>query len=162
NELAFVDTSDPKTDRHIVVPATLLRKGGRVSAPELPFDVELVRYMTNSELVDKANAKPPDPATAGLGLTWVAEERREVSGADPNQTHDIPAAYVKLFRKGTDEVVGTYLVTPFFALLQQIPKQRVDAGDKSYDLALRWKRVQKPYTVHLLEFKHGRYRGTPI
>jgi hypothetical protein len=162
NELAFVDTSGSTTDRHIVIPASLLRKGGRIRAEELPFDVELVQYMTNSELVEKANAKRPDPATAGLGLTWVGEERREVSGADPNQTHDIPAAYVKLFRKGTDDVVGTYLVTPWFALLRQMPKQWVEGGDKRYELALRWKRVQKDYTIHLLEFKHGRYRGTGI
>jgi cytochrome c biogenesis protein ResB len=38
----------------------------------------------------------------------------------------------------------------------------VTVDGKSYEVALRWKRIYKPYTVHLLEFKNEKYLGTNI
>jgi len=38
--------------------------------------------------------------------------------------------------------------------------QRVTVGGKTYDVSLRFKRTYKPYTVHLIEFRHDLYEGT--
>ena len=39
---------------------------------------------------------------------WVAVSKPEVSGLDEKQ-QNYPAVYLKLYKKGTDEVIGTYV-----------------------------------------------------
>jgi ABC-type transport system involved in cytochrome c biogenesis permease subunit len=187
-ELAVIDASDPKTDDVVVVPGRMLRRGGVVHSDELPFDLQVHTFMTNSDLalaepggkgLDPATATAltregalvahapqgtTNPATAGLGRHLVALERPESSGADTSQKVDVPSAYVTLLKKGTDEVLGTYLVSTWFdeALgLLGLP-QPVTVGGKTYDLSLRLKRTYKPYTVYLQEFRHDLYEGTDI
>ena len=70
---------------------------------------------------------------------------------------DIPSAYVKLTdREGKD--VGTYLVSLWFTLDERPDTVMVDG--KTYELWLRFKRVYKPYTIHLIKFTHEKYIGT--
>ncbi len=74
------------------------------------------------------------------------------------------SAYVKLWKKGTNESLGTFLVSRWWSLwwvpgLVEQP-QHVTVDGKSYDLLLRSKRAYKPYSVHLIEFRHDRYMGT--
>jgi hypothetical protein len=160
-ELAFVTPSDdnPNKEHHVVIPESVLRKGGRIKDDRLPFDVELIQYMVNSK---RAKLEPGEttPATAGHGTDVKIVEVPEVSGADPNQTRDIASAYVRLYKKGTDEVVDTYAVSLWFSAIPDQPPQRVTVGDKTYDLALRFKREYKPYTVVLHKFRHDLYAGT--
>jgi ABC-type transport system involved in cytochrome c biogenesis permease subunit len=179
SELAVIDPSDPKTDDVVVVPERMLRRGGVIAHDDLPFDVEPVRYMTNSALaltagpegVNRATLaelldagallrKAPDgtqnPASDGMGKSLVAVERPEGSGADPNQRVDLPAAYVRLREKNGGKEIGTYLTSVL------LDSQPVTAGGKTYQVALRQKRTYKPYTVQLLEFRHDLYEGTEI
>ena len=65
------------------------------------------------------------------------------------------SAYVTL-RRGAQEL-GTYLVS-----LHLPTPQRVDVDGKTYQVALRFKRYYKPYTVALLRFDHDKYLGTEI
>jgi hypothetical protein len=159
-ELAFVSSSDDSSkEHHVVIPEKLLRAGGRIANDKLPFDVEVTRYMVNSK---RADLKPgePNPATAGYGTDIKAVEVPEVSGADPNQTRDIASAYVKLYKKGTNELISSYLVSIWFSAIADLATQTVTAGDKTYDIALRFKREYKPYTVYLHKFHHDLYPGT--
>ena len=157
-ELAFVDTSDPRKDRHLVIPENILRKkGARISRAELPFDVEVVQYMANSKKVAPGT---DNSATAGYGLNVKAVEASEVSGTDPNQTRDIASAYVRLLDKSSGKPLGTYLVSVWFSAIPDIKPQEVQAGDKKYEMSLRFKRAYKPYTVHLEKFNHKLYMGT--
>src|SRR4051794_6962250 len=66
SELAVIDSSDPKAEDIVAVPATLLRQGGVVRNETLPFDIQCVRYMVNSELADLP-ATGKNLATAGAG-----------------------------------------------------------------------------------------------
>jgi hypothetical protein len=157
-ELAVVDSSDPKTDDVVAVPASLLRRG-LVQNDNLPFDVELVRYMVNSSLLDAPAEGHENPATTGAGLKVVAVERPEGSGVSKEQRLDLASAYVTLKKKGTGESLGTYLVSLWLPMLD-MPAERVTVDGKTYSVSLRFKRVYKPYTVQLLEFKHLRYIGT--
>jgi hypothetical protein len=156
-ELAVIDKSDPASDLVVVVPQNLLRAGGRVAHPDLPFDLEVVEYMTNSALPAPAPGRPT-PAPAGFGTARVAVPRPEVSGVDPNQKVDLPAAYVTVYEKGTDKPVGTYLTA--LQLYMMGHADEVEAGGKKYDLQLRFKRYVKPYSIKLLDFRFDRYPGT--
>src|SRR5262245_61634131 len=50
-ELAFVNTADPSVDDTVVVPDRFLRPGEVVRNDLLPCDIEVIRYMVNSDLV---------------------------------------------------------------------------------------------------------------
>jgi ABC-type transport system involved in cytochrome c biogenesis permease subunit len=165
-ELAVIDPSDPETDDVVVVPGSVLRKGGVVRHGLLPFDVEVHRYMVNSKLADAGPGDADNPATAGNGRRFVAVEEPENSGVAVNAGYDLPSAYVTFKKKGTGEVLGggTYLVSLWYSLLDRLDPplapQQVEVGGKKYEVALRFKRTYKPYTVSLKKFTHDVYPGT--
>lgn len=160
-ELAFVDRTDPKEDRVVVVPESLLRKTGeRITDAELPADVKVTDFMPNSDL-EQVGGGRPNPATAGTGLRAVAVRKPEVSGTDPNQKIDVPSAYVTLYKKGTAEEIGTYLVSGWLA--PGSPTAALNAvvvGGTPHGVALRFKRYYKPYSIALVKFRFDRYAGT--
>jgi ABC-type transport system involved in cytochrome c biogenesis permease subunit len=150
SELAFV-RPDGKVDDVVVIPQRLLRRGGVLRDAALPVDVEVVRYMVNSRL-----GKPDDanPADAGAGRTDAAVEMKEGAGAAQDQTVDFPSAYVTFRDKESGKRLGTYLVSLW------LKPQPLAVGDKNYEVALRWKRTYKPYSLHLIKFRFDRYDGT--
>jgi ABC-type transport system involved in cytochrome c biogenesis permease subunit len=163
-ELAFVDKSDSRTDKVTVIPASRLQHAeGRISHPDLPVDVAVVQYMVNSKMRDPEPGLK-NPATAGLAVqpktTLIAVNAPEVSGVDPNQNVDIPSAYVTLYRKGTDQALGTYLVTVFYSFLPAKPVDKLQLDGKTFDLSLRFKRYYKNFGVELVKFRFDRYPGT--
>jgi hypothetical protein len=169
-ELAIIDPSNPQTDDVVVIPGSLLRKGGLIRHDDLPFDVQVVRYMVNSSLVPASTLSTKEqeenPATAGDGRDYVALKRPEVPGARSDKEVDIPAVYVTFKKKGSEESLGTYLTTTLFSnyWMLQPPEperpQHVALDGKTYSVFLRSKRTYTAYTVHLLEFKHEFYEGT--
>src|SRR6266851_648879 len=93
-ELSIVQHLDAKTDDVIVIPGSMLRQKGLIQNPDLPFDVEVLRYMHNSDVIRNPTQRMENLATAGDGLNEVAIDKPEVTGTDPNQTEDFPSAYV--------------------------------------------------------------------
>ncbi|MBX9582801.1 MAG: cytochrome c biogenesis protein CcsA [Gemmataceae bacterium] len=160
-ELAFVDRTDPASDRVVVVPGKLLAAGGRITHPDLPADVQVVRYYKNAFL-DDAQPGGDNPATAGFGRTARVIGRDEVAGVETQQGADFPAAYVTLLKKGTDEPIGTYLVSVFATRLPRPLTQTAEVGGVPYDLSLRFTRYYKPYTLSLKKFRFDRYVGTEV
>jgi hypothetical protein len=153
-ELAIIDSSDPNTDSVAVIPDRLLKKPGIIRNEALPMDVEVIRYLRNSELLEKMPSGSQNPATAGLGRSVFAVERSEVTGTDPEQKVDTPSAYLNFKKKGTGESLGVYLVS---LLLNPQP---LTFDGKNYEVSLRFKRTYKPYTIHLIKFSHDVYVGT--
>ncbi|HLJ91945.1 MAG TPA: cytochrome c biogenesis protein ResB [Gemmataceae bacterium] len=153
-ELAIVDSSDSKTDAVVVIPDRFLKRPGPVQHQELPVDVEVLRFFRNSELPKEIPPGTDNPATAGAGRSVVAIERAEVSGTSKEQKVDTPSTYVTFKRKGTGEVLGTYLLSIW------LNPQPLSVDGKTYDVSLRFKRTYKPYTIHLLKFSHDIYIGT--
>jgi len=153
-ELAFTTPGSDRTlERAVVVPQGLLQKvGSRIVHDDLPVDIRVEEFMPNST-IEKPDGRE-NRATAGAGLTNLLVRRREVAGADTEQRVDMPSAYVTLLKKGTDESLGTYAVSLFLS------EQPVVIDGVTYDLALRFKRYPKPYTIHLIEFRHDKYLGT--
>jgi hypothetical protein len=159
-ELAIIDPSDPEEDKVVVVPATLLKKKGNVIRDTtLPFDVRVERFMVNSTYPQPVKDGEDNPATAGDGRFQAVSEKPEASGVSSEL--DISAAYLTFLEKGSDKRLGTYLLTVYWSLGAD-RAQKVPVGDKTYDVSLRFKRAYKPYTLHLLEFRHDKYLGTNI
>src|SRR5579872_4880154 len=110
NELAVIDSSDPKNDTVVVIPQRYLTDGSKIEHPDLPFDIKVVKYLQNSQL-DPVKTGIENPATAGLGLELVAVEKAAGTGVSSDSKVDDSAAYVQIFKKGTSESLGTYLVS---------------------------------------------------
>lgn len=173
-ELAILATGKADSVEVLGIPQSHLRKGAVLEHESLPFEIQVGQYMVNSRLLRLPNAPlelattdavkypeaPPgadNPATAGLGKTlYLAQELPEVSGVE-DQKMDVASAYVTLRKKGTSELLGTYLVSLHLIGEQA---QYVTVGDRKYELALRFQRSYKPFAIHLIEFRHDKYPGT--
>jgi ABC-type transport system involved in cytochrome c biogenesis permease subunit len=103
-------------------------------------------------------------ATAGVGLGQFAEPAREGAGVDAEQRIDLASAYVTLKKKGTDQSLGTYLVSEWQTEIPVVerPDQKVTVDGRTYGISLRYKREYTPYSFQLLEFHHDNYAGTDI
>ena len=93
-----------------------------------------------------------NPATEGLGKTIVARPIPTITGVEA-QRIDLPAAYITL--RHQDRVLGTYLVT-----VNLVRRQPVQVEDRIFVIVLRLKRAYKPYTMHLIDFRHDKFIGT--
>lgn len=152
-ELAIIDPSDPEFDDVVVIPDTRLRRESRIHHALLPFQVDLVTFMKNSELT-RPGPRESNPATAGEGLQWVAVRRDSVTGVETEQRSDIPSAYVT-FRDSKGDPLGTYLLSTYLD-----HPQPVTVGAKTYGVALRFARTYKPYSIQLIDFRFDKYVGT--
>ncbi len=156
-ELAVVDPTDDEQDRVVVVPQSRLVEGATIRDPLLPFDLKVVKYFKNSQL---RHRKPDEesPATHGMGLRWVAEPVRAGTGTDTTGEVDMAAAYVEVIESSTAKSLGTYLLGLIQS--QQDLAERVTKGGRAYELALRFKRTYKPYSMRLIDVRHDKYLGT--
>ncbi|MEN1679394.1 MAG: cytochrome c biogenesis protein CcsA [Planctomycetota bacterium] len=157
-ELAFTDASNPDEVRVTVIPQSLIARaagGAPIGDAALPFDVRVEEFNIHSRLFN-ARPKEENPATKGVGLQVIAQPAAPVSGVD-NEEVNVASTYVELLSKETGESLGTYLGHNFHD-----QEQAVDAGEKTYGMELRYKRVYKPYSVKLHDFSFTRYPGTEI
>jgi hypothetical protein len=164
-ELAIVDISDPEHDRVVTIPQARLRNEAFIQDRELPFDVEIVEYLPNAELFESEEPLPPVPhpgiATANRGfaaeLNARARQRQAVSGVDQDEI-DLPVAFVNVSTNGVSH--GTWMAALYFNLAPRFGMQPVVVDGKTYLIGLRYKRIYKPYSIHLVDFSHDRYLGT--
>jgi hypothetical protein len=158
-ELAVIDPSDAEWNTVTAIRGPSLSTGSLIRDERLPFDIQIDQYMPNSTLVRPAQSPNlPNPATAGTGLEIIAVEQPEASGADPNQSVDVASAYVTIVDKSTGQPMGKYLLSGWISF-QDLP-QRITVGDTTYLAYLRFARTYKPYSVHLIDFRHETYMGT--
>jgi len=157
-ELAVIDRSNPDRDVVVTVPESQLLSGKRIRHEDLPFDIHLVHYLKNS-VVRPAQPGDANPATAGLGLSWLAEPSRPASGTDGGKTN-MTAAYVSFLGKDTSEALGTHLVG--LALSEGGLAEEVEVNGKTYEVSLRQRRTYKPYTMKLIDVQKEDYPGTDI
>ncbi|AWM36142.1 Cytochrome c biogenesis protein CcsA [Gemmata obscuriglobus] len=155
--LVVVDESHPGFDRTMKVSLDRLADaapGSRISHPDVAVTVEVLKFMPRAERVDVARVTKAQ--TGGLAGDLVVIPASEESGVAMKQRGDATAAYVRLYKKGTDEVIGTYAVALFTAL----QNQSVTIDGTPYQLSLRNAHYPKPYSVKLLKFSFDRYEGT--
>ena len=119
----------------------------------LPVDLEVLRYMRNSELSDRVSTLtlPSPPPDGGEGRV---RERPEVSGTDTKQQVDTPAAYVEFKKKGTGESLGTYLVAILLNPQQLTVDGKTFTKDVILDRGALRKRKKKPSRAFREQFGH--------
>jgi ABC-type transport system involved in cytochrome c biogenesis permease subunit len=170
-ELAIVDRSDKETDEHVVVPRSMLianyhANNAKQTAEQpleyidlkvLPLKLAVVKYFDNALVEDLKPGEKPI-ATAGRGLGETLVERRTGKGTDTGGEVDIAGAYVK-FVDRDDRDLGTYMVSQLVDFQRSPDRfgEKLVAGDKTYDLFLRFKREYKSYTLNLLDVRKDDY-----
>ena len=155
SEVVITDKSDPKQDRVAVVPLGLLKDAGEEVFEDsaLPFSLRVVKHFTNSS-TRFLQPGEENRANRGIGLLKVAEPMPLNSGVGENQGVDVPAVYVELLSKNDRQSLGTYVLSPLLI------EDTLDHLGKKYEIALQFKRLHKPYSVKLIDFRHDLYLGT--
>ncbi len=158
SELAIIDQTDPDEDLVVVVPDKILSSthGKRITNGLLPFSIEVTEWMPNSQVFGPAQA-PPD--RVGLADSGAASELAAVpipraTGVD-GQTVDVPSIYVTLYQG--DRRLGSYMLSVYL----EAP-QLVVVDGRAYWLTLRFTRTYKPFSLHLIDFKHDKFTGTEM
>lgn len=151
-ELAIIDASDPKEDKVVAIPASLLLKGGELTHPELPFKLRAKTYHINSALSDSSEASGFEavPAESALGrqIWW-----RSLPKETRMNFRDIPSGIVELISPQGESrpiLISGYLARPL----------SLTVGGRDLQLVLRPERYYKPYYLHLIDFRFDRYAGT--
>ncbi|BBO33532.1 cytochrome c biogenesis protein [Lacipirellula parvula] len=178
-ELAITDVSDPSKDVVTIIPGALLDKsapqkqtvdgkeeivaeGELIHADSLPFDVRIVDLLPNAN-VRRAYPGEESPATQGFGQLRVVQPVATNNGIAVKQSNDAPAAVVELINRNAksgsadaaDGSLGRWLLWTLYG------GDVFEADGKTYQIALRYKRVPKDYSITLKEFKFEKYEGTP-
>jgi len=152
-ELAVIDASDPREDKVVAIPASLLEKGGVLAHPEMPFQLRVKTYHPNSALATRE----------GEGLQLVEAENsigvkiwwRGLPPVTEMNRRDTPSGIIELL--GPQGEARPILVSGHFA-----QPQTLTAGGKEFQLVVRPQRYYKPFSLHLIDFRFDRYPGTEI
>ena len=158
NELVFIDRSHPEHDSVHTIPASLLKPGKRIDVPNTPLSIRTVRYHGNAEIGRATSGSPAESiATRGAAVHMgiIVNPKPETYSEDEINT---VTAFVEVI-KGEDSL-GTWLVSN--VMDERFPPQMVDAGDRSFEIALRFTRHYYPFEIELIDFKHEKYPGTEV
>ena len=158
NELVFIDRSHPEHDSVHTIPASLLKPGKRIDVPNTPLSIRTVRYHGNAEIARATSGSPTESiATRGAAVRMgiIVNPKPETYSEDEINT---VTAFVEVI-KGEDSL-GTWLVSN--VMDERFPPQMVDAGDRSFEIALRFTRHYYPFEIELIDFKHEKYPGTEV
>lgn len=150
SELVLIDKSAAKTNTVVSVPESRLRKGATLSDANLPFQIQIRQYWPNADLSNKttpgAVSTSANQGAAKDFLVLPAEKTTEMD------KRDLPCAVIELF--DGEQSIGTWLTS---AILNP---QTVQHEDKTFDLALRFRRYYEPFSLTLLKATHEKYKGT--
>lgn len=153
NELAIIETTDPKFDDVVAIPEKLLERGKEFQHPRLPFRVVVREFFPNSVLqLRSASTTTPPPATQGIGpRTSLIPVPVTYKQDDQN----MPSAVIELI--SAEGSLGTWLATTFVA-----DSQVVTYAGRTWRLGLRPARLYQPFSLTLLKVTHDVYLGTDI
>ncbi len=168
-ELAFVDKSADDKNHVIAFDHPILEKssanGKFFSSPELPFEIRVDRWMTNS--MRQERKRPAQPSDDDYQLTGHGiREYRFIdiakSGGAKSETN-FATAYITLRNKVDQKPIGSYAVSQLLnddAIMYKSEYERVEAAGKTWDFGLRFRRNYKPYSVVLDDVVMEQYTGT--
>lgn len=118
--------------------------------PDLAAEGEKAGQAENALSGDDA----ADQQKADLHHYWRIRHIAPGAGVSGGQA-DMPGAYVRI--TGAGDSSGVYLV---HSNLPEPNHKYVSDGGRLFHTSLRFKRMYKPYTIHLLKFRHDKYTGT--
>jgi len=151
NELVVIDKSHPDYDEVVSIPEARLAGEKEIKHEKLPFTLRVLNYWPNSRIVERAvPASVPLKVTQGVGNGAHIISMPTTTAMDER---NIPSAVVEIV--GPQGSPGTWLVNSILN-----GNQAVQFGAKTYEIAMRFTRYYKPFSLKLLEFKHEKYAGT--
>ena len=160
-ELAVIDTSDPELDQVTAIPEGVLRRGGTIEHPSLPFQIKVRNFFQNSRLhmLNEAGNTAQPIANQGPGAQIAVEAAPRVTGMDDRDVMSVAIEIVPVeFVNGrAAPPLGTWLVSDALGA-----PQTFSCAGRTWQIALRPARYYKPYSVTLQKFTHERYAGTEI
>jgi ABC-type transport system involved in cytochrome c biogenesis permease subunit len=162
SEFVFVNSSDKDFDEIVSFPSkhleTAASQGIKLQHDDLPFDVKVLEFFTNSDL---NKSRPTKRVTQGVGTQIGIVSAEPVAGTDTEGVIDINSAIVQLTDKKTGQDAGVVVVSVWFGVVN-VEGQNVvvDSDGNSWDLQLRNKRYYKPYSVTLIDTSRDDYVGT--
>jgi hypothetical protein len=152
-ELAIADVTDAEVDKVVAISSHQLQKGGEITLPQLPFAVRAQTYFPNSSLTQTQEvgyAEVKSTAGVGAGIYW-----REMPHETEMNRRDMASALIEL--STPQGKLGTYLVSAFLSHPQEF-----SLDGRRFQMELRLERFYKPFSLHLVEFRHDKYPGTDI
>lgn len=156
-ELAVVDVTDPnRTEDDIVAIYLPALKRGKISDPLLPFDLEVLEYQPNSDVVEVQPGDAPAVADRGQAKGLVIKKLTPGNGVDTASKIDMPSALVRVKSKDGKDL-GTYILSFWMTR-----GDAIEVGDKKYEISLRPKRSYRDFNVFLEDAKERKQPGTEI
>lgn len=153
NELVVIDKSDPRQDKVISIPESMVAEKKEIRDARVPVSLRIQKYWANSWLTEQ-----PTNNSIQVSVTQGAGSGVHLVPLNPTVTMDernLPSAIVEVLTP--EGSLGTWLVSS-----QSSAKQEFAYQNKTYEIAMRFKRYYKPFYLELLKFSHDRYQGTDI
>jgi hypothetical protein len=175
NELAVIDVTDPNSDHVVVIPESIVARGGEIRTPLLPFALNVEKFFPNSAAAG--------PVQAGVDTLKAKEgigKRLFFNPAPITRSMDDENEPATLVQAVSDKgPIGEWTVSTWFTrhprvdVLQQgvesiLPglaladPQSFTFQGHTYQIALRPVRYYESYSVTLLAFNHDLYAGTDV
>lgn len=154
NELVIVDRTDPARDTVHAIPESRLAPGKELREARLPFVVRVSQYWPNSFLT---NGPLPGASVSGASQGLLKDVRiMPLPRTSLMEERNVPSAVVELLAPGGASL-GSWLVSSHVGA-----EQLFTHSNRTYNVAMRFLRHYKPFSLTLLEFTHERYMGTDI
>jgi cytochrome c biogenesis protein ResB len=151
-ELAITDSTDPAHDDVYGIPDEALARQGTVAIPGTPISVRVKRFYVNADLRVRGASDAPALANMGVGANVSLRPLPPVTSDDEINRS---AALVEPLAGGRS--YGTWLVSNALGA----PQSFIHEG-RTYQLAMRQRRIYLPYSLTLKKFRHDVYPGTDI
>ena len=170
-ELFLAETSAAEHARVFAFPEETLARKGSLTHPDLPFQVRVLSYSRNSQVVGRSIENRG--TTNGLAAFLQFDPLPKTTKMD---ARDIPAALVQI--QAGNQVLGEWWVSNWTeeeSLAQMIyndstPQLRAalergqtfQQAGKTWRLGMRPTRFYVPFSLELMKFTHEKYSGTEI
>lgn len=156
SEIAIIDQSDPSDDHVVIIPDKLVKTDKTIDHGLIPFTIKVSEWMPNSQMFGPAQAPESRKglADSGIARELVAMPAPRANGVD-GANADAPSAYVTIMNG--EQRIGSYLLSVYVNRPQEIV-----IDDRSYWIILRFARTYKPYSMHLIDFRHDLFTGTQM
>ncbi len=160
-EVAFLsETNEEQRQDVITIPASRLGTDGIVDVEGSPFRLEIINYYPNTQLFSVKPGDPTVPGAVGLARFVSAQQKTEVTGVGGSEVNSA-SAYVRVLDRN-DNDLGTYLISQQLYDDNDFELDTIEADGETWQIALRFRHIYKPYSVTLNSTSRVNYTGTDI
>ena len=170
-ELALRDVTDPAIEQVITIPQELLKKGGLIYDPKLPFKLKIHHFGVNCDFdfakKEESLSDISQIITRGVGKT----AKLNIVPKEEDFSNDaLNFGYLAVELIDEKESLGTWLSISnpggnmywkiMYPQLADLAFQSVRHKGKLWGMTLRQTREYLPYSIELLDIKNEYYQGT--